>query len=71
MSRRITSPNPEWNVHSAFVPKRDGRQRVEAAIRLLLDPRADLTPPTDRRTDHASGHLRPGLDPTPGSRPDD
>ena len=71
MSRRNTSPNPEWNVHSAFVPKRDSRQRVEAAIRLLLDPPADPPPPTDRSTDHASGHLRTGLDPAPGARPHD
>jgi hypothetical protein len=71
MSRRNTSPNPEWDVHSAFVPKRDGRQRVEAAIRLLLDPPTDPLPPTDRRTDHAGGHLRQSLDPAPGARPDD
>jgi hypothetical protein len=71
MNRRKTSPNPEWNVHSAFVPRRDGRQRVEAAIRLLLDPPAASPPQTDRRTDHAGGHLRPGLDPAPGARQDD
>jgi hypothetical protein len=71
MSRQDTSPNPEWVVHSAFVPKRDGRQRVEAAIRLLLDPPADPPTPTDRRTEHAGGHLRPGLDPAPGARSDD
>jgi hypothetical protein len=71
MSRQDTSPNPEWTFHSTFVPKRDGRDRVEAAIRLLLDPPADPTPLNDRRTDHAGGHLRPGLDPAPGARPDD
>ena len=71
MSRQNTCPEPGWNVHSVFVPKRDGRQRVEAAIRLLLGPPADPPSPTDRRTDHAGGHLRPGLDPAPGPRTDD
>ena len=33
-----TSPDPEWCVHSVFVPRRDGGQRVEAVIRAVLAP---------------------------------
>lgn len=71
MSRRNTSPESEWNVYSAFVPRRDGRDRVEAAVRLILGRPADSSSPTDERTDHAGGHLRPGIDSAPGTGPDD
>jgi hypothetical protein len=68
MSRQAAS-TPEWQVRSTFVPKRDGGQRVEAAIRLLLAP-PDTTQ-QDRRTDDESRHLRPRLDPPAGPGPDD
>jgi hypothetical protein len=61
-----------WDIHSVFVPKRDGRQRVEMAIRILLDPSPPSAPSGPRgRHDHESSDLRPGLDRQAGPRPHD
>ena len=38
MNQHRVTKATAWEVHSVFVPKRDGRQRVEMAIRFLLEP---------------------------------
>jgi hypothetical protein len=34
MSRQSTSRTTQWRIFSAYVPKRDGRSRVEKVIRI-------------------------------------
>ena len=54
-----------WVVHSAFVPRRDGPQRLEQAFQILLgaDSGAGGFPTTtDEETDHESRRLCQGLD---------
>jgi hypothetical protein len=71
MRHNDTAPDSEWCVHSIFVPKRDGGQRAEAAIRAILAPPTPDPPTPESRHDHEHRHLRPRLDPPPGARPDD
>lgn len=74
--RRPTDPSrpPEWVIHSTFVPRRDGRRRLEQAFEILLGsparPRIYGSSP-DRSADHESRDLRPGLDRQAGTGPDD
>jgi hypothetical protein len=51
-----------WEIHSVFVPKRDGHHRVELAIRFLLDPPPSDRPDSNGRHDHEGRDLRPRLD---------
>ena len=63
-------PSARWPVLSVSVRVRDGPRRLEAAYRRLLEPVP--SPPTladgsdaaglATEVDHASRHLRPGLD---------
>ena len=59
-----SSCTPQWRTLSVYVPKRDGRPRVEKVIQILLDPRPSSVPcdATDRRHPHESRDLCPGLD---------
>jgi hypothetical protein len=69
--RRVTKATA-WEVHSVFVPKRDGRQRVEMAIRFLLEPTLpSVSSESQGGLDHESGDLRTRLDREAGTRPDD
>src|SRR5262245_56148513 len=43
MSRRRVSGTNDLKIIATFVVKRDGRQRVEMAVRLLLEPPSDCT----------------------------
>lgn len=69
-----TSGPPEWVIHSAFVPRRDGPRRLEQAFEILLGSparhRINGSYP-DRSADHESRDLRPGLDRQAGTGPDD
>ncbi len=66
MRRRSREPRPAgWVIHSAFVPRRDGRRRLEQALRVLLgaEPGAVGDPSTpEGRTDHENHRLCQGLD---------
>jgi hypothetical protein len=72
MNQHRVTKATEWDVHSVFVPKRDGRQRVETAIRFLLEPPLPSVPSDPRgRHDHEGSDLRTSLDREAGTRPDD
>ena len=67
-------PARPWNIHSVYVRRRDGPQRVERAYLLLLgDPPSPNNYPTERerRESHACSNLRPGVHGTSGARADD
>ena len=71
MNQHSVGRTTGWDVYSVFVPIRDGRQRVEMAIRLLLDPPLpSVTSDPRGRHDHESSDLRPGLDRPTRPRPD-
>jgi hypothetical protein len=63
----------QWQVLSTFVRHHDGPRRLEQAFRLLLQTAvpSDGGDPLRRRSDHACSDLRPRLDRSPGTRPDD
>jgi hypothetical protein len=72
MNQHRVTKATAWEVHSVFVPKRDGRQRVEMAIRFLLEPSLPSVSSDPRGgLDHESGDLRTRLDREAGTRPDD
>jgi hypothetical protein len=67
------SPHRQWQVVSTYVRHRDGPRRVEQAFRLLLGPArpSEALHPTEGRSGHACSDLRPRLDRSPGTGPDD
>jgi hypothetical protein len=73
MSRRRVSSAKDLKILSTAVPKRDGLRRVEAALRLLLDPPMQSRPSTTlkRSECHETSAVCPRLDPSAGPRPDD
>jgi hypothetical protein len=72
MNQHRVTKATAWEVHSVFVPKRDGRHRVEMAIRFLLEPSlSSVSSDPHGGLDHESGDLRTRLDGEAGTRPDD
>jgi hypothetical protein len=72
MNQHRVTKTPAWEVHSVFVPKRDGRPRVEMAIGFLLEPTLpSVSSDPHGGLDHESGDRRTRLDREAGARPDD
>jgi hypothetical protein len=72
MNQHRVTKATAWEVHSVFVPRGGGRQRVEMVIRFLLEPTLPSVSSDPRGgPDHESGDLRTRLDREAGTRPDD
>ncbi len=72
MNQHRATKATAWEVHSVFVTKRDGSQRVEMAIRFLLEPTLpSVSSASQREIVPASSDLRTRLDREAGARPDD
>jgi hypothetical protein len=72
MNQHRVTKATAWEIHSVFVPKRDGRHRVEMAIRFLLEPSLpSVSSDPQGRLDHESSDLRTRLDREAGTRSDD
>jgi hypothetical protein len=69
----VDSQSPRWPILSTYVRLRDGPRRVEQAFRILLgSPRPpEASTPSEGRSDYACSALRPRLDRSPGTRPND
>jgi hypothetical protein len=65
MRRKSREPRSAgWDIHSAFIPRRDGPRRLEQAFQVLLGAGADGGIPRTNieEIDHESRRLCQGLD---------
>jgi hypothetical protein len=67
---------PVWKVQRTVVARDDGQRRWDYAYQFLLQwamdaPADTCSAPTQQEEGNERGDLRPGLDPTPTTGPDD